>query len=39
MKNFLAANNLFHEAGVKILYYGESDLWNAENAKSAGPSG
>jgi len=32
--NFIAANNLFYEAGVQVIYYGESDLWTNENAKS-----
>jgi dCMP deaminase len=37
--NFVAANNLFYEAGVKVLYYSDSDLCLTETAPSAGPTG
>lgn len=37
--NFIAANNLFYEAGVKVLYYSDADLCLTEIAPSAGPSG
>jgi dCMP deaminase len=37
--NFQAANNLFYEAGVKILYYSNADLCLTETAPSAGPTG
>jgi dCMP deaminase len=30
--NFIAANNLFYEAGVKVLYYSDSDLCLTETA-------
>jgi len=38
-ENFIAANNLFHEAGVQVLYYTESDLWVTENAPFVAPPG
>jgi dCMP deaminase len=34
--NFKAANNLFYEAGVKVLYYSDADLCLIETAPSAG---
>jgi dCMP deaminase len=37
--NFQAANNLFYEAGVKVLYYSDADLCLTETAPSAGPTG
>jgi dCMP deaminase len=37
--NFQAANNLFYEAGVKVLYYSDADLCLTEIAPSAGPTG
>jgi len=37
--NFIAANNLFYEAGVKVLYYSDADLCLTEFAQSVGPSG
>ena len=37
--NFIAANNLFYEAGVKVLYYSDSDLCLTETAPSAEPTG
>jgi dCMP deaminase len=37
--NFVAANNLFYEAGVKVLYYSDADLCLTETAPSAGPTG
>lgn len=37
--NFTAANNLFYEAGVKVLYYSDSDLCLTETAPSAEPTG
>ena len=37
--NFQAANNLFYEAGVKVLYYSDADLCLTETAPSAGPIG
>jgi dCMP deaminase len=37
--NFIAANNLFYEAGVKVLYYSDSDLCLTETAPSAEPIG
>ena len=37
--NFKAANNLFYEAGVKVLYYSDADLCLTEIAPSAGPIG
>lgn len=37
--NFIAANNLFYEAGVKVLYYSDADLCLTETAPSAGPTG
>ena len=37
--NFKAANNLFYEAGVKVLYYSDADLCLTETAPSAGPTG
>ena len=37
--NFLAASNLFYEAGVKVLYYTDSDLCLTETAQSAERTG
>ena len=37
--NFVAANNLFYEAGVKVLYYSDADLCLTETAPSAAPTG
>ena len=37
--NFIAANNLFYEAGVQVLYYSDSDLWTIETAPSVAPTG
>jgi dCMP deaminase len=37
--NFVAANNLFYEAGVKVLYYSDADLCLTEIAPSVGPTG
>ena len=37
--NFVAANNLFYEAGVKVLYYSDADLCLTETAPSAGLTG
>ena len=37
--SFLAANELFFEAGVKVLYYSDSDLCLTETAPSAEPTG
>jgi len=37
--NFIAANNLFYEAGVTVLYYSDSDLCLTEPASSAEPIG
>jgi dCMP deaminase len=37
--NFIAANNLFYEAGVQVVYYGESDLWIIETAPFVAPPG
>jgi dCMP deaminase len=37
--NFIAANNLFYEAGVQVLYYSDSDLCLTETAPSAEPIG
>jgi dCMP deaminase len=37
--NFIAANNLFYEAGVKVLYYSDADLCLTETAPSVGPTG
>ncbi len=37
--NFKAANNLFYEAGVKVLYYSDADLCLTETAPSAGATG
>jgi dCMP deaminase len=37
--NFIAANNLFYEAGVKVLYYSDSDLCLTETAPSVEPTG
>jgi dCMP deaminase len=38
-ENFLAANELFYEAGVKVLYYSSFDLCLTETAPSAEPTG
>jgi len=37
--NFIAANNLFYEAGVKVLYYSDADLCLTETAPSVGHTG
>lgn len=37
--NFIAANNLFYEAGVQVLYYAESDLCQTETVPSVEPTG
>lgn len=37
--NFIAANNLFYEAGVKVLYYSDADLCLTETAPSVEPTG
>jgi len=37
--NFIAANNLFYEAGVQVLYYSDADLCQTEIAQSAAPTG
>ena len=37
--NFIAANNLFYEAGVKVLYYSDADLCLTEFATFAEPNG
>ena len=37
--NFVAANNLFYEAGVKVLYYSDADLCLTEIAPSVGHTG
>ena len=37
--SFLAANDLFYEAGVKVLYYSDCDLCLTETAPSAGHTG
>jgi dCMP deaminase len=37
--NFQAANNLFYEAGVKVLYYSDADLCLTEIAPSVAPIG
>lgn len=37
--NFKAANDLFYEAGVKVIYYSDSDLCLTKPAPPAGPSG
>jgi len=37
--NFKAANNLFYEAGVKVLYYSDADLCLTETAQSAAQLG
>lgn len=37
--NFVAANNLFYEAGVKVLYYSDADLCLTETAPSVGLTG
>jgi dCMP deaminase len=37
--NFQAANDLFYEAGVKVLYYSDADLCLTEIAPSVGPNG
>jgi dCMP deaminase len=38
-KNFIAANELFYEAGVKVLYYSSFDLCSTEIVQSAEPIG
>jgi deoxycytidylate deaminase len=37
--NFLLANELLYEAGVKVLYYGDTDLCSTETAPFAAPTG
>lgn len=37
--NFIAANNLFYEAGVQVFYYSDADLCLFETAQSAAPTG
>jgi len=37
--NFQAANNLFYEAGVKVLYYSDADLCLTEIVQSVGLTG
>ena len=37
--NFVAANNLFYEAGVKVLYYSDAELCLTEIAPSVGHTG
>ena len=37
--NFIAANNLFYEAGVTVLYYSDADLCLTETAPSVGHTG
>ena len=37
--NFVAANDLFYEAGVQVLYYSDSDLCLTETVPSAEPTG
>jgi len=37
--NFVSANNLFHEAGVNVIYYSETDLCPTETAQFAAPIG
>lgn len=37
--NFRLANDLLYEAGVKVLYYEESQLWTHETAPSVGVTG
>jgi dCMP deaminase len=37
--NFVAANNLFYEAGVKVLYYSDADLCLTEIAPPVAPIG
>ena len=39
MDNFIAASNLFCEAGVKVLYYSDDDLCLTETAPSVEPTG
>jgi dCMP deaminase len=39
VENFTLANDLLYEAGVKVLYYSESDLWTTNNAPSVEPTG
>ena len=39
VSNFLLANDLLYEAGVKVLYFGESDLCLTETVPSAAPLG
>lgn len=38
-RNFIAASDLFYEAGVKVLYYTDSDLCPTETAPSVAPTG
>jgi len=38
-QNFLSAGELFFEAGVKVLYYSDSDLWTVDNAPFVGQNG
>ena len=37
--NFKAANDLFYEAGVKVIYYSDSDLCLTKTAPCVGPTG
>lgn len=37
--NFLLANELLYEAGVKVLYYSDSDLCQTETAQFVAPTG
>jgi dCMP deaminase len=39
VSNFLLANELLYEAGVKVLYYSDSDLCQTENAPSVAQPG
>lgn len=38
-RNFIAASDLFYEAGVKVLYYSDSDLCLTETVPYAEPTG
>jgi len=37
--SFMAAGDLFYEAGVKVLYYSDSDLWTVDNAQFVAQNG
>ncbi len=37
--NFLEASDLFCEAGIKVLYYADSDLWTIDSAPFVGQNG